>query len=79
MPVVKSIAVKDGDKWLQEGYVVELNEKESQVAENLKLSPKRVKKAGALGIVRDTIVIQVSSKEEGNRIKKLIKENIPPT
>ena len=78
MPSVKFIQVKEQGNWLPIDHVVELNEKEFQVAKNLKLSPIVVEKAGAMGVVRETYVIKVSSKEEGNRIKKLIQDNIPP-
>lgn len=77
MPRVKRIRVKKGERWLPEGYVVELNEKEAQVARTLGLSPENVKKAGATGVVRNTIVIQVTDKMEGDRLKKLIQDNFP--
>lgn len=78
MPKVKLIQVKEKGKWLPISHVVELNEKEFQVARSLNLSPITVEKAGELGIVRETYVIKVSSKEEGDQIKKLIQDNIPP-
>jgi putative NIF3 family GTP cyclohydrolase 1 type 2 len=78
MPAIKRIRIKKSGTWLQEGLIVELNEKEAQVASTLGLSPERVEKAGAMGVVRPTIVIQVDNQKEGDRLKKLIQENIPP-